>query len=821
MLRFWLTLPAHQESENWRKTPLPLRNIFDQKCHEVFSALATALVLLCCFPVIARAQFQPPLLNTPPPATGQLSSNPNRIARHAPPGAPSPNEVSVSSVVQDIEGPIRHLRGAVKLETSEMKLEADSLDYNRETGDAVATGNVRFESFIDGDKIWCDHAEYNIETETGKFYDVHGTSPAKIQSRPGLLTTSNPFYFEGKWAERLGDKYVLYDGFITDCKLPRPWWVLRGPKFDVIPGDRALAYRAFFRLRNIPLLYFPFFYKSLEREPRKSGFLTPNVGNSSIRGPMVGIGYYWAINRSYDVLYRIQDFVDRGFAHTAEIRGKVRPGTDFDANLYGVTDRGLKIGTNADGSPNIQKQGGFQATVDGRSDLGDGWFAGGELNYLSSFLFRQSFTESFHEAVFSETHSVGFLTKHWSTYGLTFDAERNQNFQSTLPNDVVSIRKLPEADFVGRDRLISDKVLPIWFSFEATSGLMDRQQPVSDQSTSLLDAPYSNSGFVSRTDLAPTVTTAFSWKGFTLTPSFSVRETEYSKTLRAGEPEGGAFLRSARELNVELMPPSLARVYQAPKWLGVKMKHVIEPRAEFRYVSGVTNFDRLLHFDESDLLADTKELEVSVANRLYARQANGSVDEVLSWQVSQVRYFEPDFGGALAPGQRNVLLNTIELTGFSFLAGPRNYSPIVSTLRVQKKIGLEWRADYDPLTGHIADSSINADARFSKYLVSFGHTEVNENTILSPPSNQLRALFAIGDNNRRGWNAGTSVYYDYNRTSLQYATAQVTYNTDCCGLSVQFRRFNFGTRQENQFRVAFALSNLATFGTLRRQDRTF
>jgi LPS-assembly protein len=56
---------------------------------------------------------------------------------------------------------------------------------------------------------------------------------------------------------------------------------------------------------------------------------------------------------------------------------------------------------------------------------------------------------------------------------------------------------------------------------------------------------------------------------------------------------------------------------------------------------------------------------------------------------------------------------------------------------------------------------------------------------------------------------------------LQYATVQVTYNTDCCGLSVQWRRFNIGLRNENQFRVAFAVSNIGSFGTLRRQDRIF
>ena len=48
------------------------------------------------------------------------------------------------------------------------------------------------------------------------------------------------------------------------------------------------------------------------------------------------------------------------------------------------------------------KQGGFLLTVIGRpsSPGADGRI---ELNYLSSFTFRQAFTESFNEAVFSES----------------------------------------------------------------------------------------------------------------------------------------------------------------------------------------------------------------------------------------------------------------------------------------------------------------------------------------------------------------------------------------------------------------------------------
>ena len=56
---------------------------------------------------------------------------------------------------------------------------------------------------------------------------------------------------------------------------------------------------------------------------------------------------------------------------------------------------------------------------------------------------------------------------------------------------------------------------------------------------------------------------------------------------------------------------------------------------------------------------------------------------------------------------------------------------------------------------------------------------------------------------------------------MQFATTQVTYNTGCCGISLQYRRFSFGTRNENQFRVAVAIANIGSFGTLRRQERIF
>ncbi|MDP3000518.1 MAG: LPS assembly protein LptD [Bryobacterales bacterium] len=694
-----------------------------------------------------------------------------------------------------------------RVETTEMVLQADEIDYNEETGYAEARGSVLFQHLAGGEEIRADRVEYNLAEDTAKYYNLRGVAPAKIQPRAGVLASGNPFSFEGRWAERIRNRYILHDGFITNCKLPRPTWVLKGPLFDIIPHQRAIARNAVFRLRKIPLFYAPFFYKSLEDEPRKSGFLTPNIGNSSRRGKMVGAGYYWAINRSYDATYRAQYFTQRGVAHHADLRGKPSARSDFSFILYGVNDRGLKLD-----SGERRKEGGFLISFDGRADLGRGFYARGEVNYLSSFRFRQAFTESFYEAIFSEVHSIGFVTKHWSWYDFNAVFGRNEVFLSTEPGDKIVIRRLPEIELRSRDRQVSGRVLPIWVSLESAAGLMRRNQPL-----------FQTRQFVERLDFAPRVMTALRWKDIHLVPAFSVRETYYGSSYAGERVAGGNVLRSTREFSLDLILPSLARTFDAPGWMGERLKHVIEPRVSYRDVRGVQDFERLVRFDETELQTNTRELELTVINRLFARMKDGQVNEVLSWQVWQRRYFDPTFGGAVVDGRRNVVLSAAEMTGYAFLDGPRHYSPVVSAFRLSPTpgVGVEWRADYDPLRHGFVNSGLTGDARFSNYFVSLGHNLVRSSSLLTPSANQFRGVLGLGRPSQRGWGAAFSAIYDFRVGTMQYATTQVTYNTDCCGLSVQYRRFGFATRNENQFRVAFAIANIGSFGTLKKQERLF
>lgn len=722
------------------------------------------------------------------------------------PDAPSPDEVKVGGIRQEGEGAIRYLRGLALLETTEARLTADEMDYNRDTGYAEARGNVVYKNFESGEELRCDRAEYNVNTETGKFYVVSGSVPAIIQTRPGILPSDNPFIFSGKWAEKVKDKYFLYDGIITSCKMPKPWWTLRGPKFDVIPNERAIAQRAMFRLRGVPLFYAPYFYKSMEKEPRHSGFLMPNFGNSTRRGFMFGIGYYWAMSRSYDLTYRPQYFSNIGFAHMVDFRGKPTQKSDFNFYLYGVNDKSQL------------QQGGFSINFTGRTELPKGWQGFAQINYLSSQKFRTGFSESFNETITSEVKSTAYVTKHWNGYAINGIFDRIENFQSQADGDKVSIRKLPEIEFLSQDRQITKK-FPLWFSFESSAGLLRRSQPL-----------FQTRQAVERFDIAPRLMSSLQWKHFEFIPSVQVRETYWGSSFNEqfnistqSLITGQGIWRHSFEADAELIFPSLAKVYKGKGWLGEKFKHVIEPRAEFHYVTGVNDFGRIIRFDDAEILTNTNDVEISIANRFYSKKGNVT-REWATWEVWQRRYFDPEFGGALVPGVRNVIAAASAVTGYAFLDQPRNYSPIASNIRVEPipGFGVSWRMDYDPfLQRGVTNNAVTADARIRDFFISAGHNQVKTEPLLSPAVNQLRSIVGWGRGNRRGWNAAFSTVYDYKEGSMQYAQTQVTYNTDCCGFSVQYRRWNIAGRFENQYRFSLAIANIANFGTLRRQDALF
>ena len=781
------------------------------------------------------------------------------------PEIPPEDEIWYHSVHQDSNGEVKTLRGDAKLETSDFSISADQITFNSDTNWAHAQGHVFLQHFASGDKLYADHGDYNIKTQEGTFYGVSGTAPAKMITSPGVLTTTNPFYFQAEWGQRIKDRYILHNGFLTDCKMPKPWWVLDSPVFDVIPDDRAIARRAVFRLHGIPVFYLPIFYRPLGRNPRQSGFLTPNIGHSSLYGFVFGEGFYWDMGRSYDMTAIGQEFTSRGPGLRYDFRGKPNDVSDFNFNFYGVDD--IK-GTGP--TAGNYKEGGEEFELTGSTQI-LGFTGRIDYNYLSSFVFREAFSYSFATTISSQNNSVGFLQRHFDNdrYTVNFAMQRTELYEAITyqnqPQNRVVLQSLPDIDVFGRDQQLVKGPIPLWFSFDANAGLLSREEPTGvDTVTTTVPTQIFNTGEYTRVDAEPRLSTAFNFKGFSLNPSVTFGLTDYGDyysqntttytalTSCNGYPvcppnsttsvtlANANLFRKDADFVADLRLPTLERIYIPPKWLhlGGKIKHVIETEATYEYVTGIDDFNKIIRYDSTDILSDTNQLTMSMTNRLYRKDKNSNVSEVLTWRVAWARYFDPTFGGAVLPDQRNIILSTVELTPIAFLNGPRDYSPVVSTLTLNPFpfLSAEWRTDYDPLTKHFLDQSYGATFRHSKYFAAVSETAIKTNPLyvpnpngagvvasagLTPQSNQISFGGGYGSANRKGWNFSGNVFYDELLDRRLFDFVNASYNTDCCGFSFQLRNFNLGIRNENQYLFSFQVANIGSFGSLQKQNRQF
>jgi LPS-assembly protein len=795
-------------------------------------------------------------------------------AESAPPSAPAlptsqtAEEVTIRALQQEKDGPTYHLRGEVEIHYRTYILRADQITYNLETGDSQLEGHVVLDGGPYDEHVEASHGTYNVRTETGTFYSVIGTVGLQLRKSRYVLTSPNPFAFTGKIVEKQGpDHYLVRHGTVTTCELPHPKWLFNARHISVDVDGTAKIYNSDFRLMGVPVFYFPFVTHPVQKQGRQTGLLIPSFGNSSAKGKIAGESVFWVFNRSMDATLGAEYFSKRGWFQRGEFRARPSDDSYLYFTYQGMLDRGI-------GNPR-QDQGGEDARFLAERPIGT--FRGvANVDYLSSFVFRIAFTDVYTQAIDSEVRSQIFLSN--TTNGFHFNAlaERYQDFeicpQGTLPNtcptltqtELVRILHTPSFFLSGEERQLGNT--PLYWSFESSAeGLQRRQGPQG------LASPLGlrTASVVGRFDLAPSLAIPLQWQGWSLRPALTLRDTFYTEQFdptlaqTTGRAAADVLNRKSIEASFELRPPSLSKVFDRA-WLGRKWKHVIEPRMRYDYVTGINNFSDILRFDATDVLTNTNEVEYSLVNRIYAKHLDPNVKdcdlqgmstlaigsappvgavpwelpptpdtqpcasgprEILSWEIGQKYFFDPTFGNALVAGQRNVFAATADFTGIAFLTDARHFAPIISRLRIETspRTNTEWDLDYDLNAGHINSSTALVNYHTGPFTVGGGDTFLRViDKAGAGDFHQFRVLFGYGQLNKRGFSAASSFGFDANHGSLQYATAQTSYNWDCCGLSLEYRRFALGSvRNENQYRFSFTLANVGAFGNLRRQERLY
>jgi LPS-assembly protein len=785
--------------------------------------------------------------------------------------------VSIESDTQSELGSRYVLDGDVVITYRDRVVKADHIEFNKETGELTANGHLHVSGGPNHEDITASHGTMNLNLQTARFYDVAGSVGLKNSGHS--LTTyanSNPFLFTGRMVVRTGpEEYEIYEGTLTTCQLPNPDWMLNSGKFMVdMDSGKAKAQNSVFRLMNIPLLFLPYVTQPVNAGARQSGFLIPTPGYSSTKGFTFGEEFYWAINRSTDLTVGAQYYSLRGWEQSASFRYRGL-GDDFaKAHYSGLLDRGIT--TNGV----YLNQGGEDVTFSGRHDFNSQTRIVADAEYLSSYAYREAFAESFSLAVSSDILSIVYGVHEANGYAEAARADRYQGLKAVAmsatattpatPEEQVRIFHAPSLDFSSTEHEIGRS--GVQWSVESSMAGLSRVQP-----------NFATGGLTGRLDIHPEISYPMSFDGWKLRSSVGFRETAYSRSRQTPYTLGppvelpNGLNRADVEAEVDLRAPVIERTFDSAKvekMFGHDVRHTIEPEVTYRYVAGIDNFLNVLRFDDVDVASDTNELEYGVTQRLFLRpvktrpcrektvivgqeddpdldggrvyakersaDSKGSAPlcgsrEFISWRLTQKYFFDENFGGAVINGRRNIFDTTLNLSGIAFLTEPRAISPLISRLRVRtsEHMDVEWDFDLDTGAKKFTSNNLLVDVHKNNIFAGLSYAKLNApgrfftEGVSSSVSNfnQLRLLLGYGSPTKAGLGAAASVGLDLRAGDsglVQYGALQGSYNWDCCGFSVEVRKYELGSvRNETSERFNFTLLNIGTAGNLRRAASLF
>ncbi|HYX30026.1 MAG TPA: LPS assembly protein LptD [Pyrinomonadaceae bacterium] len=799
-------------------------------------------------PAPIERKVENPVTDTPYVNPLQQDQPVRTQTRGKPPAIQAGDQLEVTCVHQSFTGPKEALvtvcEGNVDAKIGTYRLQADKVTVYDAKYLVVADGNVVFDQG-EQQRITGSHAEWNYKTKTGFFVNATGYTN---QTNDGTR-----MYFVADRVERINlTTIVLTNVEITACDEEKPKWSFRAKKARIKTGDRARITSPTLRVKGVPILYMPYASMSLKHQDRDSGFLTPTFSGSGEKGFRISEAYYLTLGRSADFTVRADLFSQRGVGIGGDFRARPNSRSFFDMGFYTVKDRILgpkKDATHPD-------QGGSSFYVDAVHYFANGFLAAADVNVTSSLTFRQVFSDSIQQVISPEERSQVFLNKNYNAYSFNF---RMNSQATTLQDSQIRIRELPS---VALDRRPSPfpwfKKIPMYYTFEGSADGVSRKETPSDLTLFLIEAgrlPIDTPSVVQRLDLHPDVVLPLSIAGWNLTATAGVRATYYSNSIDPTTQlvSSRDVIRGYGEFEFDVRPPALARNYRHSDG-SVMFRHTIEPYVIFRRVAGINNFHEVIRFDYLDTVSDTNEIEYGITNRFFTRRSTETVGkkaarqarekkslatqpyEALSITIRGKYFFDPYFGGALIPGQRNQFDPIDTLSGFSYGAVPRRFSPVNIEVRYRPSQDLfaDFRADVDthgsglramsstigfnrPLLQFFSrfyyTRAVQLVGSLKKYADSSGH----EPGALR--GSQWNPTVSLG-NQEKGLFGGVSLFFDFQKhpfagsnRALISSTATIGYTWKCCMITAQDFTFNVGVRNENRIVFAFRLNGIGTFGT--------
>lgn len=408
--------------------------------------------------------------------------------------------------VRSLDAQRIRLDGGVDIRRGAQSVRAETVEYDRSTGQIQASGGVRLED--QSTVVYSRTAQAELGSRQARLEGVHyALKDGRGNGRAALATLA-------------GQTSTLDEVSFTSCPAEDPAWQIKAQRMTLDhDSETGRAEQVRIQIGDVPVLYLPWLSFPLN-DDRRSGVLSPIIGTRD-GGLDVTVPYYINLAPHYDATLYPRWITERGPMLGAEFRYRLQGGGGTVAGTWLPDDR---MADRSRDSLRLQHY----------SALGTRFALAADINYVSDERYFDDLGDSLAVAATSVLPRTLSLTGRGLGWTAGVSVEDYEVVDPTNPFAPDPYRRLPRLYFNGVRGLgdVQFKLNSEWVYFDRSSFC---ENPLAVTAGADCQRIEPLDGW--RADFMPAVGLPLERAGWFLRPEVALRHTEYGlDNLRTSVP---------------------------------------------------------------------------------------------------------------------------------------------------------------------------------------------------------------------------------------------------------------------------------------------